>query len=166
MRNKKKTNEVKNKGKLRLCNKTQREMRKGGHGRLGLECVFIRINITDTERCFFWVEGYPFADMTCFCMSSDGRKSIHLFDEKSSNHFYNPGRLTECSDPVWDPPQMGRAGRVSSVLVTKFAGEESTRLVRQRREVKQIQKESLHKTTAAFALHNKVLSSLLQVASL
>lgn len=41
-------------------------------------------------------------------MSNNGGKSIHLFDKKYSNNFYNPGKYTECSDPVWDLPQMGR----------------------------------------------------------
>ena len=82
-------------------------------------------------------------------MSSDGMKSIHLFDEKSSKHFffYNPGRRhTERSDPVWDPPQMSCSRHVCilSLLVNEFAGEESSWQtqcrVPQHGEVKPIQK--------------------------
>lgn len=62
--------------------------------------------LTHGDGCFGF-KASLFAIMTCFHMSSDGRKSIHLFDEKSSNHSDNPGRHTECSDPVWAPPQMG-----------------------------------------------------------
>lgn len=138
---KQKEDKSEKKGKLILCNKTQREMRRGGHGRLGLQCVFICINITDTERCFL-VASYSFGNMTCFCMSNDGMKSIYLFDEKSSIHFYNPGRHTECSDPVWDLPQMvcTRHVCILSLLVNTFAREESSWHVPQHGEVKQIQK--------------------------
>lgn len=103
--------------------------------------------------------------MCCFRMHGRGRMSVHLCDEKSSDHFDNPSRHTAYSEPRWGPAQMGCTRNVGilSPLVNESPGEESSwqtrRRVPQRGEV--IGKRVCVRTTA----DNKDLSSLLQVFS-
>lgn len=128
MRKKKKTDEAERESRYRVIKHIGK---RDWEVMVGLACIafFTCINITDIERYFFWFESYPFASLTCFLflffcsMSNDGRMSIHLFDEKSSNHSYNPGRHSTGSALIqFGTPHeiMHQACAVLSPPVNKF----------------------------------------------